>query len=171
MTDPLREPIRGAPNFTLHELIHSDKAMDLGLDNMPDADSCARLILIAQEIAQPARDASGPIRVSSGFRSAVVNLAVGGSVTSAHQFGAALDLVPTLVSAALLALWISENCPVFDQVIYEHNSRGSEWVHVSLYPACDGFNRRELRRHFPQDGNKYPLINRAQLETWAEAGS
>jgi hypothetical protein len=156
--------IAGAPNFTLAELTRSATARRLGLDNTPDAESCARLVHVAQEIAQPARDFLGPIRVTSGYRSPRVNAAVGGSPTSAHTKGAALDLQPLAprTGVAELALWIVEHSPVWDQVIFERNAHGREWVHVSLWPPGERPNRRELRRRLPGDAG-YPHTTRAWL--------
>jgi zinc D-Ala-D-Ala carboxypeptidase len=169
----LYEKIPGAKNFTMHELLRSARAERLGIPNVPDLNSCARLIHITQEIAQPARDALGKIVVSSGFRSPLLNMATpGASLTSAHQFGAALDLQPKKVSAPELALWIVTYCEVWDQVIYERRPGGGEWVHVSLYPpGSPAPNRMQIRRHWPKDGDDYPHINRAQLAAWACARS
>ena len=48
---------------------------------------------VAEHIFQPLRDAfKCPIYVSSGYRSADLNVAIGGSVRSQHVEGRALDL-------------------------------------------------------------------------------
>ena len=67
-----------------------------------------------------------PITVSSGFRSAVVNKAVGGSSTSQHCKGEAADL--QCADNKMLFDIIKDNF-VFDQLINEHDY---SWIHVSL---------------------------------------
>ena len=71
-----------------------------------------------------------PIRVNSGFRSDGVNRAVGGSTTSAHSFGYAVDFVcPEFGSAYEVACAIRDSGIKYDQLIYE-----GTWVHVSFDP-------------------------------------
>ena len=168
MTTP--DPIPGAPNFTYQELTFSQTVEALGLGNAPDCAAEARLVHIAQEVAQPAREALGPIVVSSGYRSPALNRLLGGADKSAHLLGAALDLVPRRVSVAALALWLVFNLGEWDQVIYERR-RGRAWVHVALWPPRERPNRGELRRHLPQDGASYPFITRTALELWAVTNS
>jgi len=166
----LRDPIPGAPNFSLYELTYSQTAEALGLNNAPDCAAEGRLIHIAQELAQPARDALGPILISSGFRSPALNRVLGGAQPSAHLYGAALDLAPRRVSAATLALWLVSHLPAWDQIIYERKG-GRVWVHAALWPPGEKPNRGELRRHMPQDGPSYPFITRTALELWAVTNS
>lgn len=161
--------IPGAPNFTWEELVDSPTAERLGIDNRPDCEAEARLIHIVQEVAQPARDALGPIIVTSGHRCAALNRAVGGSKSSAHLHGAALDLVPVRVSAAKLALWLVENLETWDQIINERDKKGREWVHVALWPPGERRNRREIRRHWPGDGKRYPVISCSSIQKCGSA--
>ena len=81
-------------------------AEKLGLDNTPSCEAEARLIHIAQEIAQPARYALGPISITSGYRSPELNAKLhGASPRSAHIAGAALDMRPRMTCTAALALF------------------------------------------------------------------
>lgn len=160
--------IPGAKNFTWGELIASPTAKRRGIGNRPDCVAEGRLIHIVQEVAQPARDALGRIRVGSGFRSAALNQAVGGALSSAHLFGAALDLEPRQTTTAYLALWLAYNLPAWDQIILERNKDGDEWLHVALWPTGERINRGEIRRHWPEDGRRYPEIKREEL--WGVAG-
>lgn len=94
----LNAPIEGAENFTLAELIHSDTADRLKIDNQPPAavaDSVyENLTYLAQTVLQPLRDWMGePLYVSSGYRSPTLNLKVGGSATSFHRLGCAADVL------------------------------------------------------------------------------
>ena len=78
------------------------------------------MLVTAEKLFQPIRDWCGhPIRINSMYRSEELNKAVGGSKTSHHAFGQALDL-DTLgeKSNADLFNWASENLN-FDQLIWE----------------------------------------------------
>jgi uncharacterized protein YcbK (DUF882 family) len=70
-------------NFTLSELVASDTATRLGIDNVPDKKAEANLRLLATTILQPLRDRYGkPIIVTSGYRCTALNKAVGGVASS-----------------------------------------------------------------------------------------
>jgi hypothetical protein len=116
----------------------------------------------AQTIMQPWRDAIGPLRIISGYRSRALNDAVGGSPTSQHVPGEAADVVPVVVSqlAAWVRLWqlAVAGRIVCGQAIY-YVDRG--FIHVALpskrFPA-PGFCVR-WRSAFPG----YPVVR-----TWAD---
>lgn len=70
-------------NFTLSELVASDTATRMGIDNSPDEEVEKKLRLLATSILQPLRDRYGkPITVTSGYRCSKLNKAVGGVSTS-----------------------------------------------------------------------------------------
>lgn len=129
-------------NFTLREFTFSQTALMRGLDNTPTLTEIARLRRLCQQILQPARDALGPLKITSGFRSEIVNLAVGGVRNSAHRLGHAADVVPTSGDTKALAKWVVDNRQ-FDQVILEFGtlSRPS-WIHIS----ADSRNRKQVLR-------------------------
>ena len=56
-------------NFSLSELIKSDTAIRLGIDNNPNADQIEKLKALCENILQPVRDHFGRVKVTSGFRS------------------------------------------------------------------------------------------------------
>lgn len=130
-------------NFTLEEMVKSQTALRLGLDNTPTDDVIANLRILAEKVLQPVRDHFGKgVAVSSGYRSEKVNAAVGG-VTAAngkpsdHTRGMAADIEIPGVPNAELAQWIQDNLQ-FTQVILEFYTQGvpdSGWVHVSYDPA------------------------------------
>jgi hypothetical protein len=84
-------------NFTLRELVHSntaerDPALKALQENPPE-EVIANLRHLAQNVLQPLRELlDHPIRVTSGYRSPMVNKLVGGSGTSQHCLGEAADL-------------------------------------------------------------------------------
>ena len=78
-----------------------------------------------------------PITVLSGYRSPAVNKAVGGSKTSAHMTGHAVDFIcPRFGTPAQVAAHLAKHLTGFDQIIEEFG----EWVHVGFGPG----KRREL---------------------------
>jgi len=121
-------------NFTLLELVKSDAALRLGLDNTPSQGVINNLHALVTHVLQPIREHYGtPVKVSSGFRSNVVNAAVGGAKTSDHMQGFAADIEVPGVTNYDLAKWIQDNLK-FTQVILEFYTMGqpdSGWVHVS----------------------------------------
>ncbi|MGB8701290.1 MAG: D-Ala-D-Ala carboxypeptidase family metallohydrolase [Thermosynechococcaceae cyanobacterium] len=125
-------------NFALWELLVSDTADRLGLDNTPNDQEIANLRLLCQTILQPARDALGPIKINSGFRSEAVNRAVGGVSNSDHRLGFAADVVPMNTGTQELAKWVVDNTS-FDQVILEFGTVSNpNWIHVSAAPRQRG---------------------------------
>lgn len=129
-------------NFTLTEMIQSDTADRLGLSNQPNAQERANLQKLACNLLQPARDALGPLRITSGFRSEAVNRAVGGVPNSDHRLGYAADVIPANVGTRDFAVWVSRNVP-FDQIILEFGTaQNPSWIHVSVNPR----NRRQVLR-------------------------
>lgn len=139
-------------HFTLAELTHSQAAARKGLKNDPDARALEYLQLLVRNVLDPLRESLGrPITVSSGYRSPLVNRAVGGASSSQHVLGQAADIVVpgmhvTEVVARIRALGLP-----FDQLIDEFGS----WVHVSHGPR----NRRQtLRARRTLAGTKYEAI-------------
>ena len=61
--------MRLSRNFTLQELIKSDTALRLGINNEPSKEGILKLTLLATNLLQPLRDTIGSIRVTSGYRS------------------------------------------------------------------------------------------------------
>ena len=80
-------------NLSLAECTKSLTAKRLGINNEPDEWVTENLRQTAVNVFQPVRECLGvPIHVSSGYRSAELNKAIGGSVRSQHVEGRALDL-------------------------------------------------------------------------------
>jgi len=138
-------------NLTLQELIHSNTAKAKGIDNSPTNEHLRNLIEIANNIFQPLRDGIGkPIRISSGYRSEKLNKAVGGSKTSQHNKGQALDLVATTgFTNKDIFDYIKKNLE-FDQMIWEFGTdKNPDWVHVSYNK---GKNRKQVLKAIKKDG-------------------
>ena len=123
-------------NFKLWEFVKSPTADRNGIDNTPNATEIAHLTELCAKILQPARDALGPLKINSGFRSKKLNEAVNGAINSDHRFGFAADVVPIDTGTRQLAEWVVHNVPKFDQVILEFGTAANPgWIHLSIAPA------------------------------------
>lgn len=121
--------------FTLRELTKSDTAIRKGIKNVPSKSEEDNLIALVENILDPLREAYGkPIIVTSGYRCEELNRLIGGSKTSQHRSGQAVDIRTVIdtpeENKKLYDLIIKLNLP-FDQLIDEHNF---DWVHVSYSP-------------------------------------
>ena len=120
-------------NFTLEELCRTSKPYD----NTPNESQVEALRSLAENVLQPLRNLYGkPIKVNSGFRSAKVNKAVGGSPTSQHLRGEAADL--NCENNKKLYELILNNLE-YDQLINEHDY---SWIHVSFTTRRNNRNQR-----------------------------
>lgn len=73
-----------------------------------------------------------PINISSGYRCPALNRAVGGVTKSQHMKGEAADIrLPSIAIGRKMLEYIVFHLP-YDQVIWEHNTDGLYWIHVSL---------------------------------------
>lgn len=117
--------------FTLRELTASQTAARNGIDNVPTGAHLANLSDTAERMDAVRALLGKPVRVSSGYRSAALNKAVGGSSTSHHSIGYAVDFdcdaygSPLEICKAVAASGIK-----YDQLIHEYG----EWVHISFHP-------------------------------------
>ena len=124
--------MRLSKNFVLSEITRSNTAKRLGISNEPKKDHLKNLQRIITDILQPMRDAIGPIRISSGYRSPSLNRAISGSNKSQHTKGQALDLQffkEGKMCNKEVYDWVLENDVEFDQMINEFDY---SWVHLSL---------------------------------------
>ena len=135
---------RISKNFTLDELLASATAKQQHIINAPGIDEVCNLCALVHHVLQPLRDAMGEaIKIGSGYRCPQLNKAVGGVATSQHMRGEAADLCidGDMKKGKRWFEWIKTHCD-FDQLIMEHNAKGTYWVHVSY--RADGKNRRHV---------------------------
>ena len=129
-------------NFSLAEFTKSQTALRHGLDNEPKEEHLEAAKALFEKVVQPVRDRFGPTVINSGYRGEELNEKVGGSPTSQHCLGQAVDIECPGVANADIAEWITKNTE-FDQVILEFYTPGipdSGWVHVSY--KANGDNRK-----------------------------
>ena len=133
-------------HFTIEELYASDTAKRLGINNKPNMQQMINLVYLCAYVLEPLRVAMGePIKIGSGFRCQQLNKAVGGVYNSQHLKGQAADLCidGDIAKGKLWFNYIRQHLP-FDQLIWERNSKGSYWVHVSFVFPDFGKNRRQV---------------------------
>ena len=132
---------------SLAEVTKSDTAKRKGIDNTPTAEHLENLKTICVEVFDKVREHFGvPIYISSGYRSAALNKAIGGSKTSDHNLGRALDLDQDFrgngVTNMQVFEFIKDNLE-FDQLIAEFQRADGdfEWIHVGYRK---GANRKQI---------------------------
>ncbi len=120
-------------HITYKEGTHSNTATRRKMKNEPDAIQLKRMKLLAEKVFEPLRKEFGePIRVNSFFRSVKLNKAIGGSRTSQHCRGEAIDMDATNgITNKQLFDYIKDNL-CFDQLIWEFGTdKNPDWIHVS----------------------------------------
>ena len=133
-------------HFTLDELYASATAKAQGIQNKPGTAETINLVYLAAYVLEPLREAMGePIKIGSGFRCPQLNRAVGGVANSQHLTGQAADLCidGDMKKGKRWFEWIKTHLD-FDQLIWEHNAKGTYWVHVSYVHPPFGRNRRQV---------------------------
>ena len=117
-------------NFTLAEMVSSQTAARLGIDNAPTPEFITNLQRVAQVLEQIRALLNCPILISSGYRCAALNERVGGSKTSAHMRGMAADFTsPKFGTPFEVARRIQQTGAIgFDQLIHEYGA----WVHIGI---------------------------------------
>jgi zinc D-Ala-D-Ala carboxypeptidase len=132
-------------NLSLAEMIKSSTAQRRGIDNMPTPEHMENMKVLAAKIFQPIREHfNRPILISSGYRSKALNDAIGGSQTSQHSIGEAIDIDMdgTTLSNTDVFNYIKDNLE-FDQLIWEFgNDEKPDWVHVSY--KANGPQRKSI---------------------------
>ena len=115
-------------HFTLEEMIFSEYAVRNRVDNDPTLEIIDALRDTCIKVIEPLRIAIGkPIKITSGYRSKELNKLIGGSKTSQHCFGQAVDIQVQGISTEDLFQKIIELKLPYDQIIQEFDS----WVHCS----------------------------------------
>jgi hypothetical protein len=133
------------PSFTLAEFLTSATALRKGILNVPDAQALLTLRTCTGPGMQRIRNLLGvPVLVTSGYRSPLVNKAVGSAPTSQHITGNACDFkAPSFGTSLEIARKLVANKALigFDQLIQEGN-----WCHVSF--VASGARGQVLTAHF-----------------------
>lgn len=145
-------PEQLSEHFTLTELTKSATASRYGINNTPGQLVVANLRVVLQVVLEPVRAhfvAKYPNKKiilvpSSGYRCPELNRIEGGSITSQHMYGEAVDFEIPGVANDEIWMYIRDYCK-FDQLIAEFlkkNDPAAGWIHVSYKT---GVNRAEAK--------------------------
>lgn len=123
-------------HFALDEFTRSETGAKLKIDNTPPPDIIEKLKVTAGRMEQVRELLGGkPIRINSGYRNPKLNAAVGGTPTSDHMSGYAVDFTckdfgsPYEICCAIRDSGLMQHV---DQLIHEK----LRWVHISFDPRC-----------------------------------
>jgi hypothetical protein len=136
-------------HLDLSEVVRSESAKRKGISNMPTAEHIANFKILAEKVFEPIREHFRcPIHISSGYRSKELNAAIGGSATSEHCSGQAIDIdmdgTPNGVTNRMVFDYIKDNLD-FNQLIFEFgDAQNPDWVHVSY--SATGNQRKQILR-------------------------
>jgi zinc D-Ala-D-Ala carboxypeptidase len=139
-------------HFSLAEMIASQTATRRKIDNTPNAEQLENLKDTCRQ-ADAVREYLGfPMLVSSGFRSPKLNTAIGGSRTSSHVRGEAMDFsCPAFGSPKAVFEHLKDSGISFDQMILEFpDSPSGGWVHI-------GFGSEMRNQKLVYDGFQYRI--------------
>lgn len=115
-----------SPHFSLAEMTHTNT----GIPNTPGPIAQARLAHTAGMMEHVRALLGHPIAVASGYRSPMLNSAIGGSPTSDHMNGDACDFTcPDFGTPLEVADAVAKSGLKYDQLILEYG-----WVHLSWGP-------------------------------------
>jgi len=140
--------MRLSKNFTMSEVTRSNTAKRLGIDNTPKNAHLKNMQHLITNLVQPMRDALGPIRITSGYRSPDLNRAIGGSKKSQHCKAQAVDVQfwkDGEMCNQEIYRWVLNSDIEFDQMINEFDFA---WIHISLK---DKGSRRQVLEAYKDD--------------------
>ena len=130
------------------------------INNVPNDDQLRLMEIVAEKVFEPLREwVNGPIKINSFFRCKKLNTAIGGSRSSQHMKGQAMDIDDNYGNAtnAEMYHWIKENLD-FDQLIWEFGDDDNpNWLHVSYVSPEKNMNRC-LKAYKEQGKSKYMVI-------------
>lgn len=119
-------------HFCIDEFIVSPTAIKYNISNMPSTDIINNIIYMAYILELIRRYYALPIRISSGYRCPELNERVGGSPSSAHMQGLAVDINNGKEENArlyyLLLALKSLGIPLKSVI----NEKDFSWIHVTF---------------------------------------
>ena len=142
------------------EGMYSITAIRRGIDNTPNEEQLVNMELVALKIFEPLRKFVGKkIKINSFFRCPELNEAIGGSKSSQHCKGEAIDIDDTFGHAtnAQMFNYIKDYLD-FDQMIWEFgDDKNPNWIHISYIGPLS--NRNRCLKAYKENGKtKYMVI-------------
>jgi zinc D-Ala-D-Ala carboxypeptidase len=151
---------RISEHVSLKEGIKSHTATRLNIDNAPSDLDLINMKTIAEKVFEPLREfVGGPIAINSFYRSPKLNSAIGGSTSSQHCSGRALDIDDKYGYKTNAEMFKYIQCNLdYDQMIWEFGDvNNPDWVHVS-YVSKDANRRRCLMAYKEKGKTHYKII-------------
>ena len=142
------------------EGVRSNTAARKGIENTPSEEQLTKMKLVSEKVFEPLREwVGGPIKINSFFRCYKLNKAIGGSKTSQHMSGQAMDIDDTFgcKTNAEMFNYVKDNLD-FDQMIWEFGDDDNpDWVHIS-YVSPDENRGRRLKAYRVSGKTRYKVI-------------
>ena len=136
------------PHFKISELAGTSVAK-FKAKNLKEAKERMGKMYMLAGFAERVREIVGkPLIITSGYRCDSLNKAVGGSPTSQHKLGEAIDFKVRNMTNSQVACKLMGSDLKFQQLIIE-SAGGAEWVHISIG------SKREVLRY---KNGKYSLL-------------
>ena len=137
-------------HISLKEATSSPTATRLGIHNIPSSAVLSKMEKVANRCFEPVRNWYGkPIKINSFYRSQDLNKAVGGSGSSQHCLGEAMDIDADKDNKIIFE-WILKNLE-FSQVIWEFgDDNNPDWIHISYTESKP--NKNEVLRAIKENG-------------------
>ena len=142
--------------ITSEQACKSETAIRKGIDNTPNEDQLKAMKLLCEKVYDPiCKTLKISIPATSFFRSEKLNKTIGGSSTSQHCKGEAIDLdcdgLVNYTNKQLFDFIKAEDTGIeFDQLIWEYgDDKNPAWVHVS-YSAMK--NRGQILKAIKVNG-------------------
>ena len=124
-------------HFTLEELTHTDHREFGNTPNDAELENLKRLAVFLEQVKTLL--GGKPIMVNSGFRSELVNNAVGSKSSSQHRVGTACDFrVPGMTPDAVVQAVVASDLG-YDQIIREFD----RWTHISIPNSIHNAPRKQ----------------------------
>ena len=151
--------LRLTPHFTLGEVTKSKHAEVYNIPSHVAIENLKRVCGWLEElrfrynqryVCGGEEDTEEPIIINSGYRSPQLNKKVGGSPTSNHLTGCAVDIrvagiEQALRYAVILMDYADETKQDYDELFIERNRHGRYWVHFAVRPKDN--RRRTMFLH------------------------
>lgn len=138
------------PHFTIEELTDTSVEKYKKLNLLKAQEQMGKMYMLAG-FAERVREIVGkPLIITSGYRCPELNKAIGGAITSQHIFCEAIDFVVKGLRPEDVFNRIVTSDLKYNQIIIERNTKGSQWVHISI-----GAFKQKLQF----DGKKYIYLD------------
>ena len=129
-------------HFTLEELVRSDTAIRLDLNNTPDENAIENLKILANGLEKVRSELNNkPMNITSGYRSLTLNRALKSKDSSWHVLGLAADFhSPSYGDIQSVMKKIVDSDIEYQQIIEEYKS----WIHISFPPLDQKAKKEKL---------------------------